>query len=88
MNKQQISHLVAFAVAGLTAGLSGCGGASGATEGASTPGAAGEKHGCKGEPGDKHGCGAGMKDGTGSENSKADAPTEPAKGSPADADTK
>jgi len=85
MTKQQISQLVAVAVAGITAGLSGCGGASGAPAAATTPASAADKHACKGEMGDKHGCGADMKSGTDDAKPKTEAPTEPAKSSPADA---
>lgn len=81
MTKQQMNQLVAVAVAGLTAGLSGC---TAGAPAAATPASAGEKHGCKGEMGDKHSCGADMK-GMDDGKQKTDAPSEPAKSPPADA---
>lgn len=71
-------HLVALALAGITAGLSGCGGS---TPGAEAPAAepAAEKHGCKTDAEGKHVCGAEMKkDEAGGETTPAATPEAPA----------
>lgn len=53
-------QLVALALAGLTAGVTGCGGSNPAAEApAAEPNS--EKHGCKTDAEGKHVCGAGMK---------------------------
>jgi hypothetical protein len=53
-------RLVALALAGLTAGVTGCGGSSPPAEApAAEPNS--EKHGCKTDAEGKHVCGAGMK---------------------------
>ena len=78
MNEAQRKTLVTLAIAGITAGLAGCGGAppSEAASPAAEP--SGEKSGCKGEAREKHGCSGDMKDGDAMPVSPATPPERPA----------
>lgn len=80
---KDMKHIVALALAGLAAGVSGCGGSTPAAEApAAEP--TGEKHGCKTDADGKHVCGAEMKKGehSGPAPAPTDAPTEEAKPAP------
>ena len=73
-------QLVALALAGLAAGVTGCGGSSPAAEApAAEPNS--EKHGCKTDAEGKHVCGAGIKadEETGAAPAPASAPAEDSK---------
>jgi hypothetical protein len=68
---KDMKQIVALALAGLAAGVSGCGGSSPTAEApAAEPSS--EKHGCKTDAEGKHVCGAGMKQGE--ESGKAPVP--------------
>jgi len=62
MNQGQRTTLITLALAGITAGLAGCGGATPPEAASPAAEPAGEKSGCKGEAGEKHGCSGDMKD--------------------------
>ena len=61
MNQGQRNKLITLALAGITAGLAGCGGAPPPEAASPAAEPAGEKAGCKGEAGEKHGCSGDMK---------------------------
>lgn len=68
-------HIVALALAGLTAGVSGCGGSSPAAEAPAAEPTA-DKHGCKTDGEGKHVCGAEMQKGKGGATAPAGAPAD------------
>lgn len=77
---KDMKHIVALALAGLAAGVSGCASNSPTAEApAAEP--TGEKHGCKTDAEGKHVCGAEMKHGeeSGAAPAPAGAPTEESK---------
>ena len=63
MNQIQKRNIVVLAMAGLTAGLAGCGGSTPAPAPAAAEASepSGDKNGCKGEGTDKHSCNGEMK---------------------------
>ena len=80
---KDMKQIVALALAGLAAGVSGCGGSSPTAEApAAEP--TGEKHGCKTDAEGKHVCGAEMKQGeeTGTAPAPLGAPADEPKAAP------
>jgi hypothetical protein len=61
MNHGQRKVVMTLALAGITAGIAGCGGAAPPEAASPATEPAGEKAGCKGEVGEKHACGGDMK---------------------------
>ena len=61
MNQARQKALMTLALAGITAGLSACGGAPPPEAASPAAEPAGDKSGCKGETGDKHSCNSEMK---------------------------
>lgn len=81
MNKPSISQIVALAVAGISAGLVGCGGNNAPADSAAGQEPSGEKHGCKKDAEGKHICGAEVKK---EDMDKAAPTTPPAESGPAE----
>lgn len=63
MNHSQRKTMMTLALAGITAGLAGCGGAASPEAASPATEPAGDKAGCKGEMGEKHACSGDMKKG-------------------------
>lgn len=61
MNQRQRKTLITLALAGITAGVTGCGGAPPPEAASPAAEPQGEKSGCKAEMGEKHSCGGEMK---------------------------